>query len=74
MLIALLFTCSTAFSQENTTKGKLSTTKLVDVEIMDIQPSSKNKVTIVFRAETQEGEPAWDLKPEDMIVTENMDT
>jgi Ca-activated chloride channel family protein len=52
-------------------KGTLSTTKLVNVEIMHVQPLNKKDVALVFRAETLEGEPAWSLKREEVIVKED---
>ncbi len=62
------------YSQVKNVKGTLSSTKLVNVEIMNIRPVNSKKISVVFRAETTEGEPAWGLKKEDLIVKENEDT
>jgi len=62
------------FSETVEKKGTLSSTKLVDIEIISLKGISRKKTAIVFRAETEEGEPAWDLKKEDLIVTEGGDT
>ena len=59
-LITTIFTClfHFTFSQEKSIKGTLESTKLVNVEVMNLKPKGRNKVAMIFRAETLEGEPA----------------
>jgi Ca-activated chloride channel family protein len=53
------------------TKGRLSSTRLVNLKIMVLKPEAKQKVSMVFRAEFRDGEPVWDLKKDELQITEN---
>ncbi|MCP4520711.1 MAG: VWA domain-containing protein, partial [Cytophagales bacterium] len=56
-------------------KGKLETTRLVDVSIIQVIPEKEPVINMVFRAQTNEdGLPVWDLKKEDLVITEDGDT
>ncbi|MFN8415377.1 MAG: VWA domain-containing protein [Cytophagaceae bacterium] len=51
--------------------SELSSTRLVNVKVMYVKPQPSGNISIVFRAQTRDGNPVWDLKKEDLIVTEN---
>jgi Ca-activated chloride channel family protein len=73
--ITLFFLLSIAHFSANCqtqhNKGELSTTSLVNVDVMYVLPEKKSGITVIFRAETPEGEPVWNLKKEELIVRED---
>jgi Ca-activated chloride channel family protein len=67
--IFLLLAFTVSFSQ---TKGRLESTRLVNLDLMTISPKRPPKIEVVFRAQDDDdNEPIWDLKIEDLLVYED---
>jgi len=65
----LIFTLGSALAQK---KGELSSTRLVNLDIISVRPYSSSDIEIIFRAQDYDtDEPIWDLAISDLIVTED---
>lgn len=54
------------------TKGDLSTTRLVDLEVTHLFAKKPPKIEVIFRAQENDlDEPVWDLKLSDLILQED---
>jgi Ca-activated chloride channel homolog len=68
LFFLLLLNCS-IFAQ---TKGELSSTRLVNLDIVHVDPLKPPKVELLFRAQEYDtGIPVWDLKSSDIQIFED---
>ena len=70
LFLAIFFSLS-VIGQTEKVKGNLSTIDTADLTILNIYPDSFPNVSVVFKAETRNGEPVWNLTKEKMTVKEN---
>jgi len=68
--LSTIFTLS-IFGQTKNIIGNISTIDTADLTILNIYPDSFPNVSVVFKAESRNGEPVWDLTKEKMTVQEN---
>jgi Ca-activated chloride channel family protein len=72
IILTLLFISTLVVNgQENKIRGSISTYDTANLSILNIYPDSFPNVSVIFKAETQEGYPIWDLTKEKMTVKEN---
>lgn len=70
LFLAIFFSLS-VIGQTEKVKGNLSTIDTADLTILNIYPDSFPNVSVVFKAETRNSEPVWNLTKEKMTVKEN---
>ncbi len=70
-LLLTLLNFVTVQGQENNIKGAISTVDSASLTILNLYPDSFPNVSVVFKAETKDGKPIWDLTKERMKATEN---
>ncbi len=70
ILFTLFALISGISAQAQRAKGELSSTRVVNLDIMRVFPSKLPEVSLVFRAEDLDGKPVWDLEKEHLIVEE----
>jgi Ca-activated chloride channel family protein len=71
LVFALFLSISNSIAQGSTVKNELKSKDHSDLRILQIFPDSFPDISIVFKAETQAGEPHWNLKQEQLEVKEN---
>lgn len=59
------------YGQTDRIIGEIATVDTGIIKILNIYPDSFPGVSVVFKAETQTGEPFWNLSKSDLLVTEN---
>jgi Ca-activated chloride channel family protein len=70
LFLAIFFSHS-VIGQTDKVNGNLSTLDTADLTILNIYPDSFPNVSVLFKAETREGSPVWNLTKEKMTVKEN---
>jgi len=73
-LLIIVLVClfqNVLFSQEKVKGNIVSKLDSISLSVLQVYPDSFPNVSIVFRAETKNGEPLWDLDKRNLLVNEN---
>jgi Ca-activated chloride channel family protein len=70
VLLIYCLTCLTAFGQKQV-RGHLKTRDSIEFSIINVLPDSFPTISIILKGHKANGDPLWNLKKEDFMVTED---